>query len=145
LKLEQEWHAYVRDDLHVTSSHGLEKAADNALRYDRPIRAKRLYEEAMEKGGESALAHHKFAELLTSGRLSSKHDEENWAAAQEHWRIAIARSPMTGEYYFAYGEALFDHDLLEEGLRFQKLAAEIDPSNVRVRLKMEDVLSTDGE
>lgn len=145
LKLEGEWHAYVRDDLHVTSSHGLEKAADNALRYDRPIRAKRLFEEAMEKGGESALAHHKFAELLTSGRLSSKQKAENWVAAQGHWKTAIERSPMTGEYYFAFGEALFDNGEVKEGLRMQKLAAEIDPANVRVRLKIEEVIQDSND
>jgi len=61
LELEAEWHAYVRDELHVTSSHGLEKAAENALRYDRPIRAKRLFEEAIAAGDASALADHRFA------------------------------------------------------------------------------------
>ena len=140
LELEAEWHAYVRDELHVTSSHGLEKAAENALRYDRPIRAKRLFEEAIAAGDASALAHHRFAELLTSGRLSKKDSEENWIAARKHWETAIEMSPMTGEYYFALGLELRDRDELDEGLRLMALAAEIDPSNRQMRSRLEDVI-----
>jgi hypothetical protein len=140
LALEKEWHAYVRDELHVTSSHGLEKAAENAERYDRPIRAKRLYQEAMEAGGASALAHHRFAELLTGGRLSSKDAEANWLEAQKHWKIAIEMSPMTGEYYFAYGSELRYHGEKEEGMRLQQLAIEIDPSNRQMQRSMGDVI-----
>ena len=135
-ELESEWHAYVRDDLQVTSSHGLEKAAQNAERYNRPIRAKRLYEEAMASGGASALAHHHYAELLSSGRLPSKDSEANWATAKEHWQKAIEMSPMTGEYYFAYGRELSQHGDGVEGERLQVLAGEINPE---IRRRLQDI------
>jgi tetratricopeptide (TPR) repeat protein len=143
LQLESDWHAYVREELKVTSTHGLEKAAENANRYNRPIRAKRLYEEAIAAGGASALAYHRFAELLANGSLPSKDSEENWIAAQKHWATAIEMSPMTGEYYFALGMALRDHGQRDEGMRLMQIAAEIDPSNRQTRQSLEDVISID--
>lgn len=140
LEMEREWHAYIEEELHVTSSHGLEKAADNAMRFDRPIRARRLYEEAMEKGGASALAHHKYAKLLMRGKGSKAVSEADWSIAKDHWMKAIEMEPLAGDFYFAYGSAMMDHGEIQEGTRLMRLATDIDPNNHRMLKSLDDMI-----
>ncbi|MFK5956906.1 MAG: hypothetical protein QM477_10730 [Planctomycetota bacterium] len=142
LELEREWYAYIETELKVTSSHGKEKAAKNAERYDRPIRARRLYTEAIETGEASALAYHHFAKLLVSQARRGKGDKaEQWALAEKHWKTAISISPMTGEFYYAYGEAMRRFGDKEEGSRLMFLAGDIDPENRRKLDSLEDIIT----
>ncbi|PCJ52684.1 MAG: hypothetical protein COA70_11865 [Planctomycetota bacterium] len=146
LALEREWYAYIERELHVTTAHGKEKAAQNAERYGRPIRARRLYTEAIETGEASALAYHHFAELLVSQARKGKGDKmEQWKLAEKHWQTAIEMAPMTGEFYFAYGEALRRFGDKEEGSRMMFLAADIDPENRRRLGSVEDMVEVPAD
>ena len=142
--LEKEWFQYIQEELQVTSSHGLEKAAENARRYGRPIRAKRLFEEAFAAGGASALAHHNYAKLLVRNLHAGKGEDDDWDLAQEHWQQAIQISPMTGEFYFSLGEAMMDFGDREEGARLMQLAGDLDPHNHRMLMSIEELTKEDS-
>jgi tetratricopeptide (TPR) repeat protein len=120
-KLEAAWHDYVKNELQVVSAGGLEKAARDAERTGRPIRARRLYSEAIEKGTTSALTYHRYARLL-----DRKGEEDE---AIEMWRKAVELEPLEATYHAALGKALIDAGQKEEGERCVALAREIDPDN----------------
>lgn len=115
--LEKDWHAYVGELRHESTS-GLEKAAVAALREGRKLRAKRLFEEALGAGSTSPFLRHRYAELL--------HMEGDRPGAIERWREAIALDPLTGEYYLGLAAALRPSDP-DESKRLLALAKEIDP------------------
>ncbi len=115
-KLEKEWHEYVQNQLKLISPRGLEKAAASAMRTGRDIRARRLFEEAIEAGSENPLTFHKYAGLLKEKGESSK--------AIENWKKAIELDPLSGSFYYALGRATKDD---EEGERLKALGLEIDP------------------
>ena len=50
--------------MELVTASGLEKAAMSALYSGRPIRARRLFEEAIEAGTRNAFTFHKYSELL---------------------------------------------------------------------------------
>lgn len=118
LELESAWHAYVEGLFDQLSPAGKAKAADNAARHRLEIKAERLYREAIDEGASSAHTYHGFAGLLMG---KGKRDE-----AAEMWREAIARDPLTAEYYASLAFALKASDE-KESERLMKLAQELDP------------------
>ncbi len=124
VELERKWHAYVRDELKVTSARGLEQAAMTASRTypPRPIRAKRLFKEALDKGSQNPVAMHRYGQLLAA-------DGEK-ESARELFKKAIERDPLEASFYNSLAEALPESDKSERE-RLRKLAREIDPSAFR--------------
>ena len=99
------------------TKEGLEKGALAALRTDRKLRAKRMFQEAVEAGSTNAFLFHKYATLLC--------DDEP-TKALELWRRAVELAPLTGGYWFALGCGLEGVDAAE-ATRLKTLAHEIDP------------------
>ena len=115
-KLEAEWHAYVKDKLTLVTPRGKEEAARSAMNSGRPIKAKRLFKEAIEAGTNNPTTFHHYAGLLM--REGKKDD------AIAMWKRAIAADPLTGEYYWGMARVIQDE---AEQKRLKKLAKELDP------------------
>ena len=128
-QMEKEWHQYIQKDLHVTSSFGLEKAADNAMRHDRNIRARRLYQEAIDTGKASANAHHRFSLFLMEERKSGDNEK-----ILELCKKAVELDPLTGQFQTCLGHVLKAQGQLEEGTRIMKLADEMGPKEENAQL-----------
>ncbi len=132
-KLEEEWHAYVKDNLTFVSGRGLEMAARAARREGRPIRAKRLFTEAIATGEVGASAYHSLASLMRS-------DAEKEEAIKL-WKQAVAHDPLEGAYHAILGKALFDSGNKEEGRRLVKLGLELSPGDAWLAYRMQYVLA----
>lgn len=119
--LEGEWHTYVKEKLKFVSPRGKELAAAAAMgSYPaRPIRAKRLFKEAIDEGSTNPITFHKYAELLSK---DGKHEE-----AVTMWKRAIELDPLNPQIYANLGRALSRRGDKKEGARLVKLALEIDP------------------
>jgi tetratricopeptide (TPR) repeat protein len=127
---EEAWHAYVKDNLKLVTSRGLEKAAVRAMNAGRDIRAKRLFKEAIEKGSDTAMTYHHYAELLEQkgGRTE----------AIEYRKKALELAPLEASLYAELGRALrFGGGDEEEGKRLMKLALELDPDNPYLKKEIE--------
>ena len=117
-ELEKEWYAYLENELVITSTRGLEAAADRAYREGLKLKAKRMWEEAIEGGTETALTYHRYANLLES---QGEHED-----ARRNWEKAIRFDPVTPEFYMDYGANMLLHGgEKEEGQRLVRLAMEI--------------------
>ncbi|MEW6072496.1 MAG: tetratricopeptide repeat protein [Planctomycetota bacterium] len=116
--LEKEWHTYVEEKLDFVTARGLEEAAVSASRAGMPIKAKRLFEEAIEAGTENPMTYHRFGKLLEA--------DGDHARAVEMWEKAIAIDSMEAEFHLSLGRAQVLHGDREEGRRRVRLAIEID-------------------
>jgi len=133
MAMEKEWYDYINENMNISTARGFERAAGHARRFDRKLRAKRLYEQAIATGDASSLTYHLYADLL----LRSKDKK----AAHENWRKAIEIDPLVSTYYIAYGTSLIDDDeQWEEGERLLHLANEIDPDNFYLERNLEAIL-----
>lgn len=122
LDLERGWHDQVQNELRVTSSRGLARAARMAERHGRRQRARRLYGEATAAPDATALTHHHFAELLED---LDEHD-----AAREQWARATELDPLVPEFWVAWGKSLLrEESQKQEGKRLLSLACELEPGN----------------
>jgi Flp pilus assembly protein TadD len=117
--LEADWHEYVERTLRLQSSRGLELAAVAALRTDRPIRAKRLFQEAIDQGSTNPVTFHKYAEVLL--------EEGDTRAAVEQWQRAIALDPLNASFHMGLSYAQAKLEDATESRRLAALAREIDP------------------
>lgn len=116
--LEKDWHDWLDQTLATgLTTRGKELGALKALSTGRKLRAKRLFQEALDGGSTSAFLHHKYASLLES---------EEKPRALELWRRAVELAPLTGTYWHALGRALENTDKAE-GARLRQLAREVDP------------------
>lgn len=147
-ELETAWHRFVENELDVVTSRGLARAAAQARRHGRKLRARRLYEEAIAAGGAIGLTHHRYAVVL--GEL--KKPAEAW----EQWAAAVELDPLVPEYYIAWGESLIEAVVAkegdpepseaattarkEEGKRLLRLAQEIEPDNLYLETHLERLL-----
>jgi tetratricopeptide (TPR) repeat protein len=120
--LEAEWHDYIKNTLKAENTRGLEKAAYSAKRVGRPIRAKRLFKEAIAAGSQDPLTFHRYGELLSGDGKS--------AEAIKMFRKALELEPLEAEFYASLGRALHGNGEHEEGLRYMKLSLELGPDNV---------------
>ncbi|MEQ8765730.1 MAG: tetratricopeptide repeat protein [Planctomycetota bacterium] len=128
-ELEEEWHGYIQEKLQLVSSAGYEKAAFAAASTypARPIKAKRLFQEAIEKGSQNPLTFHRYAELLYDER-------ESLDEALKLWDQAIALDPLNATFYAAKGKALARKGMKEEGKKLVALAKELDPEFFQIDL-----------
>ena len=136
-ELEKEWHEYVTEELKFVTARGLEKAAASASRSGRPLRAKRLFQEAIDKGSTDAMTYYRFGDLLED---DGKRDE-----AIALFRKAVELDPLEASFYESLGRALVRKGEKEEGLRLLKLALELDPGNASVEISIENFMDTEGE
>lgn len=131
--LQKEWYDYVQSELAVTTARGLEDAAWRAQTVGRHFRARRLYEEAIATGQESALAHHRLAEVLR--QLEEKGE------ARKAWAKAVEKDPLVPEFYIGWGTSLLDDEATkEEGRRLLHLAQDIEPDNFYLERNMARLL-----
>lgn len=127
-KLEVAWHEYV-DGLIArnTSVSGKEKAGYAALETDRPLRAKRFFEEAIAGGSKSPRVYLELASLLAAdgkrGECIAMIDR------------AIALDPLNGAFYGR--KAFYTTDEAESG-RLRKLAKEIGGEDPWIDLDLGD-------
>jgi tetratricopeptide (TPR) repeat protein len=126
--LQEEWHAYVKE-LPLVSARGYEEAAYKAASMypPRPIKAKRLFEEALALGAKNPMTYHRFAELL--------HREGEHDRALGLWKQAVEIDPLIGEFYWGMARATRAKGKKDEAKRLSKLAREIDPEIWHVDLE----------
>jgi hypothetical protein len=119
--LQKEWYDYLKE-LDVVSYRGYESAGEKAMTGypQRPIKAKRLFQTAIDMGSKNPLTFHRYARVLDDER-------ETVPKAIEMWREAILLDPLNGEFYGFLGNALMKSGKQEEGERLKKLGMEIDP------------------
>jgi hypothetical protein len=134
LAMQQEWYDYINNDLQVTSAFGLEKAADNARRHSRHIRARRLYQEALETGEASAQLHYKYAWFILKSAKDNKKERSSEELEEERtllellFRKASEIDPLTAVYHACLGHFIKAvNDDLEDGERMILLANDIGP------------------
>lgn len=116
LALQQEWYDYIQNDLKITSSAGLEKAAISATRQGKLIRGKRLFGEAHAAGGMTANGLHQYAGMLARDGERDK--------ARSVWKEAIEKDPLVADFYWEM--ARIEQDETEQE-RLRALAKELDP------------------
>jgi len=133
-KMEAQWHDYVKNKLGVATVRGLEEAGLNALRTSppRPIRAKRILQEAIDKGSENAQVYYRMGRLLE--------DDKKYEETIGNFRKAVTFAPLNPRYYLALGDALLEHGDEQEGARMVRLAREIDPEAFELSDRMKALL-----
>ena len=97
--LEKEWHEYVKG-LKPTSGRGFAEAAEMYTMYGMPIKAKRFYETAIEKGDKRGVVYNGL------GRAILMKPDSDYDAAEAAFKNAIAADPLNGEYYAELAQAL---------------------------------------
>ena len=122
--LEQEWHAYVKDNLTKRQSdldYGM--AAWMMTLYGEDVKARRLFRKALEKGSEEAWVHYGYAELRQA---------EKPEIALKHATRATELDPLHARAWGLRGRCLFLEDTAE-GLRMLRLGEELDPTDGMIR------------
>ncbi len=117
--MEKEWHTYVKEKLTLVTPRGKQAAATSAMNSGRPIKAMRLFKEAIDAGATNPMVFHRYATLQVR---QGKHAEAN-----ELWRKAIAIDPLVGEFHWGLGRSLRTKGDKAEGERMMRLAKELDP------------------
>jgi tetratricopeptide (TPR) repeat protein len=135
--MEAAWHAYVKDNLKLVTSTGLEKAATAAMNTGRSIKAKRLFREAIEKGSQNPMTFYRYADLLADDR---KFDE-----AIAHLQRAIELEPLASSFYAELGRVMGRKGDDEARKRYLALARELDPDNPWLEIEIEDLLKEGDE
>lgn len=121
--LEKEWHTYIKG-LKQTSHRGYARAAQLFLSRGMPIKARRFFKTAIEKGNDSPLTFYGLGKAL---RNKSKNEE-----AVVAFKDAIKRDPLNGMFYVYLARtkaSIAGSRKDEEALRLKKLALEIEPDN----------------
>jgi tetratricopeptide (TPR) repeat protein len=124
-ELEQEWHAYIKDNL-VERPEGLDygMAAWIMELYGRDDKAKRLFRKALAKGSDEAWVHYGYAELRA---------HEKRRLALKHATRATELDPLHARAWALRGRCLLAEDE-EEGLRMLRLGEELDPMDGIIRM-----------
>jgi tetratricopeptide (TPR) repeat protein len=121
-RLEQDWHEYVEHELEVTSTHGLENAAEAARNEGRRLRAKRLFGEADASGAMRAVSWYRYGLLLI--------DLKEPAQAIDALRQAVDLDPLEVDFRIELAKALIDDTATKESAKQHlSLARDIDPTN----------------
>lgn len=123
-QLEEEWHAYVKDNLTQRQNdldYGM--AAWMMTLYGENVKAKRLFRKALEKGADVAWVHYGYAELRMSDRPE---------IALKHATRATELDPLHARAWALRGYCTFPDDQAE-GLRLLHLGEELDPTDGVIR------------
>ncbi|MCP3914477.1 MAG: hypothetical protein GY711_02845 [bacterium] len=120
-ELEREWHVHVQDLLDNLTVRGLEKAAMQAYWADRPIRARRLFEEAIEAGSEQPLVHLRYGYLL--------YRDDAFGAAGKAVRQGLEHDPLDPYSYLLLGRILRAKGERDPARKSVQLALELDPDD----------------
>lgn len=94
-KLETDWYNYIDKKLVLITESGLAKAGFAAAKMNRPIRAKRLLKESIEKGSKNPLVFERLGKLL--------YEDGNGKEAKAMLEKAIALDPLEGQFYNTLG------------------------------------------
>jgi tetratricopeptide (TPR) repeat protein len=95
--------------------------------YGMPIKARRFYETAIEKGDTRAVVYF--------GLGMSLDQKNEFDKAEECFKKAIEGDPLNGIYYAVLAETIerrTKDSANEESARLRKLALEVDPENLTV-------------
>jgi hypothetical protein len=136
--LEKEWHDHIEKNLKLTSIVGFEEAAFAAAATGRqPLRAKRLFKEAVEKGSKNPVVYLEYGQMI---------EGEDAAKAEAMYRKGLTFDPLSADLWLELGQLLrrkggADADA---GKKLIRLAAEIDPDNYEAQLLMEEALEKDA-
>jgi tetratricopeptide (TPR) repeat protein len=124
--LEKEWHEYVKG-LKPASGRGYAEAGEMYEMFGMPIKARRYYETAIEKGDKRPVVYYGL------GRTLERKNE--FEKAQEAFKSAIAGDPLNGIYYAVLARAIQNQTrnaTEAECVRLRKLALEVDPDNLEL-------------
>ena len=99
-----------------TSVSARAKAGFTAAQSNRPIRAKRLLKEAIDKGSKNPVVFERYAELL--------YNDGDGSGGKAMLEKAIALDPLEGKFYNALGHQTGTHDG-PEGKRLIALGEEL--------------------
>ena len=137
--LESAWHEYVEENLQFVTAAGYEKAGMSAVKGfpARPIRAKRLFQTAIDMGSTNARVYHEYGKLLE--------DDGDKDAALEHWKTALELDPLDGEIHFTVAKLQRERGQSEEALRIAKLAQELEPENLELNHRLRMILDEAAE
>jgi len=127
--LEKEWHAHVQKSIQTSSARGLQLAAESADHSGRPIRARRLYKEAIEAGCRDANAYHAYARLLVR--------DNRLGEAITLWKQAIEFDPLQARLYWHLGRSMAKKGDGTEGKRLMSLAREMDPEDPEIDFELD--------
>jgi len=136
--LEEQWHDYVRG-LKVTGYRGKHLAGQIALRENMPIKAQRLFKEALEAGSTNPLTYYYLGEAY--------YRKSEYRAAYAAYEKVAEADPLNGMIYvrMARCKDRMDGDHDDEVSRLRRLALEVDPDNYSVFLEVGAEDLGDGE
>lgn len=138
-EFEKEWYAYIDEELRaqlLDSVTGLEKAAVSALQDGKRLKAKRLFQEAVDAGSKNPTIYGRYASMMRALGEGGK--------ARDLLRKAVELDPLEATYWWQLAEVTEDADPAE-GERLKKLALELDPSVDDNVIDFSGLENSDGE
>jgi len=134
--LEKEWHDYIRT-LKAVGHRGKHSAGQFAMWSNMPIKAQRLFTEAIEAGSTNPLTWYYLGQ--------AQYQKDKYTEAEESFKKVIEMDPLNGMAYIRLARCKKRQDAdAEEVTRLRKLAREVDPDNYSVILETWDVAEDDG-
>lgn len=131
--LEKEWYAYIDTKLKLESVAGYEAAAFSAG-YQRPLRAKRFFKLAVEKGSRNPAVYLRYGDLISA---------EESSTALDLYRKGLELDPLNPELWLALGRhtrGLGGEANTAAGEKMIALAAELDPESVETWMLVQEAL-----
>ena len=123
--LEKEWHAYIKQNLKLSSHRGYEKAARAAASTGQSKKARRYYKLAVEKGSKNPKVYSRYAKILWN--------EGHYAEAKALVKKALIIDPLSASLYVDLAQIARregGEKGKKEAARYYNLAKEIDPENM---------------
>ncbi len=134
--LEKEWHDYVRG-LKAVGPRGKLRAGQFALWSDMPIKAQRLFNEAIEAGSKNPLTWYYLGQ--------AQYRKDKYAEAAESFQKVIEMDPLNGMAYIRLARCKKRQDENDENVdRLRRLARQVDPDNYTVILETWDLAEEKG-
>lgn len=103
---EEEWHSYIKQ-MAPSSGRGYFSFGRTALFNDMPIKAKRLFETAIEKGYDAPMVHVYYARAL--GQVPTRSADErkkNLEEAVAQHELVLSKDPVNPLFRVAYAKAM---------------------------------------
>lgn len=134
-KLEAAWHSDVEKKIVLATARGKGMAAIESKKQGRKLRAKRLFQEALDGGNQSPVVFHEYADLLMSdGKYT-----EGIAVLKK----ALERDPLNGWFHGTMSRALLAQGKKDEAAKARKLAREIGYDDPWILVQIEDEAGED--